>query len=58
VRVGGLVSGDDYIDEVSENGVFTVKSDVDEFVEKHGYNLKLTADEDNKYRSWYFIKDH
>ena len=58
VRVGGLVSGDDYIDEVGKNGVFTVKSDVDEFVAKHGYNLQLSADKDNKYRSWYFIKDH
>jgi len=58
VRVGGLVAGDDYIDEVGANGVFKVKSAVDEFVAKHGYKLKLSADAENKYRSWYFIKDH
>jgi len=57
VRAGGLIAGDDYIDEIGDNGVFKVKSAVDEFVKKHNYNLKLSADEENKYRSWYFIKD-
>jgi len=58
VRVGGLIAGDDYIDEIGKNGVFKVKSAVDAFVAKHGYELKLSADAENKYRSWYFIKDH
>jgi len=58
VRVGGLVAGDDYIDDVSELGVFKVKSAVDNFVQKHKYDLKLSADKNNNYRSWYFIKDH
>ena len=56
VRTGGLVAGDDYIDSISEIGTFGVKSAVDEFVAKNGYELKLSADKKNPNRSWYFIK--
>jgi glycosyltransferase involved in cell wall biosynthesis len=58
VRIGGLVSGDDYLDGVREAATFGVKSAVDEFVAEHGYKLKLTADKRNPTRSWYFVKDH
>jgi len=58
VRIGGLVSGDDYLDGVTDVGVFGVKSAVDEFVYNNKYDLKLSADLRNPNRSWYFIKDH
>jgi glycosyltransferase involved in cell wall biosynthesis len=58
VRIGGLVSGDDYLDGTIDAGEFGVKSAVDEFVAKHGYKLKLTEDRRNTTRSWYFVKDH
>ncbi|MHA2085889.1 MAG: class I SAM-dependent methyltransferase [Candidatus Thorarchaeota archaeon] len=57
VRIGGLVSGDDYFDGTLEIGEFGVKSVVDEFVAKHGYELKFEATK-NKLPSWYFVKDH
>ena len=57
VRIGGLVSGDDYFDGTLEIAEFGVKSAVDEFVAKHGYELKLEAAE-HRLRSWYFVKDH
>jgi hypothetical protein len=58
VRLGGLVSGDDYFDGKYDFGTFGVKSAVDEYVAKNGYKLKLSADAGNLARSWYFIKEH
>jgi hypothetical protein len=57
VRIGGLISGDDYFDGTLKIGEFGVKSAVDEFVAKHGYELKFEATK-NKLHSWYFVKDH
>jgi len=58
VRIGGLVSGDDYIDIISECGTFGVKSAVDEFIKQNDYKLKFSDDTDNPNPTWYFIKDH
>jgi hypothetical protein len=65
VRPGGLVSGHDYYN-AKRNEVFKtnrgprkrvedfgVKKAVDEFIEKHGYELNLSVNADY---SWWFIK--
>lgn len=51
VRKGGIVSGHDYC---TIEGV-GVKQAVDEYVEKHGYKLKVTSESNRKRPSWYFV---
>ena len=58
VRIGGIVAGHDYLDGTYSIGEFGVKSAVDEYVGKHGYKLMLSGDHKNKFRTWYFVKDH
>lgn len=60
VRKGGIVSGHDYY--VTSTGNSGVIKAVDEFCDKHGYNLKVTVHDrtnpvkDEREPSWYFIK--
>lgn len=57
VRVGGIVSGHDYIDIPRRNlGVIRA---VDEYVSDHGYELSITTlngNRDHRAPSWFFVK--
>lgn len=61
VRIGGIVSGHDYY--VTPSGNVGVINAVDEYVKKHGYELKLTdwdrenPNPDDRQPCWYFIKN-
>lgn len=59
VRIGGIVSGHDYY--TTKRHKMGVIPAVDEYVKKHGYELKLTEWNkdpvyDERQPSWYFIK--
>jgi predicted O-methyltransferase YrrM len=55
IKNGGLFAGHDYFDGVNKNGVFKVKTAVDEFVKEN--NLKVySTKEPNEYKSWFIIK--
>ena len=55
VKAGGILGGHDYLDGNLENGVFGVKSAVDEFVSAH--KLKLYVSADPPFRSWFIFKN-
>lgn len=61
VRPGGIVSGHDYYE--NSRGLLGVVRAVDEYVNEHGYELKLTAWDrhnpvkDDRQPSWYFFKE-
>jgi hypothetical protein len=50
VRKGGLLAGHDYLDGHIPEGIFGVKSAVDEFVKAMG--LKLAISHERKFKSW------
>lgn len=60
VKLGGIVSGHDYL---IHPGVGVIEA-VDEYVNKHGYELKLTdwdnenPEKDHRQPCWYFFKGH
>lgn len=59
VRIGGIVAGHDYADIENDKVSFGVKRAVDEYVAKHGHDLKLSLDANiNPLPTWYFVKDH
>ncbi|MBU0980424.1 MAG: class I SAM-dependent methyltransferase [Nanoarchaeota archaeon] len=55
LRKGGLFAGHDYVDGKLPEGLFGVKSAVDEFSKKHEQRLYITKEKD--FPSWYFIKE-
>ena len=59
VREGGIVAGDDYY--LTRHGNLGVIKAVNEYAEKHGYELHTTlwdlnAYEDDQQPNWYFVK--
>ena len=55
IKKGGLFAGHDYLDAVNSNGVFGVKSAVDEFALQN--NLKVySTKEPHEYKSWFILK--
>lgn len=55
VKKGGLFAGHDYLDGINGNGVFGVKSAVDEFAKE--YNIKIySTNEPHPHRTWFSIK--
>jgi len=55
IKVGGILSGHDYLDGKISAGDFGVKSAVDEFVKNN--NIKLFLTEEQEWKSWFFYKD-
>jgi hypothetical protein len=53
LKKGGLFAGHDYVDAVNSNGVFGVKSAVDEFILEN--NLKVNSTNES-WPTWFFIK--
>lgn len=53
VRPGGIISGHDYVDGDLENGVFGVKSAVDEFFAARGIPVHNTERPDPLFPSWF-----
>ena len=60
VKVGGVFAGHDYFDDgIYRDGVFGVKSAVDEFIKNENQELFIIKENSNLegYNSWYFIKE-
>lgn len=55
IKIGGMLSGHDYLDGKIFAGDFGVKSAVDEFVKKN--NLELFLTDEAEWKSWFFIKN-
>jgi glycosyltransferase involved in cell wall biosynthesis len=54
IRSGGVLAGHDYLDGVLPEGVFGVKTAVDEFSREN--QLQLNVTHESAWPSWYFIK--
>jgi hypothetical protein len=53
IRKGGLLAGHDYLDGHLAEGIFGVKSAVDEFVSATG--LRLSISQESKFKSWFIF---
>jgi len=53
VRKGGILAGHDYLDGHIEQGVFGVKSAVDEFARENG--LRVIVSKEDDWKSWFML---
>jgi predicted O-methyltransferase YrrM len=53
IKKGGVLAGHDYLDGHLEQGIFGVKSAVDEFASNHG--LKVVASREKEWCSWFIF---
>lgn len=53
VRTGGILAGHDYVDGILEQGVFGVKSAVDEFARDHNARVVISREKD--WPSWFLF---
>lgn len=53
IKKGGLLAGHDYLDGHIDEGIFGVKSAVDEFVNATG--LRLSISQESEFKSWFIF---